>query len=96
MGNADQTELVPDSAWAKAMRTLITRWRNDPAGTYQTWFLWDQRLKNFRSIRRGIAEVSEIEAGTFGSAYKGSPLETVVRSIAEQPDLQGCRSRVPL
>lgn len=68
-----------------AIAVLISRWRQDTAGTYQTWFLWDERLKNFRSIRRGLAEVvTEIEAGTFGTAYKGSSLETVVRSIAEQ------------
>ncbi len=67
------------------LSSLIDRWRTDPSGTYQIWFLWEERLKNFRSIRRGIAEVvSEIEAGTFGSAYKGSSLETVVGSIAEQ------------
>lgn len=64
---------------------LIARWKEDPGGTYRTWFLWEQRLKNFRSIRAGIAEVvREIEAGTFGNAYKGSSLETVVHSIAEQ------------
>jgi type II restriction enzyme len=64
---------------------LISRWREDPGGTYRTWFLWEERLKNFRSIRRGIAEVvEEIEGGTFGSQYKGSSLETVVGSIAEQ------------
>lgn len=68
-----------------AVGVLITRWRQDAGSTYQTWFLWDQRLKNFRSIRRGLAEVvSEIEAGTFGNVYKGSSLETVVGSIAEQ------------
>ena len=67
------------------MRELITRWRDDAGGTYRTWFLWEERLKNFRSIRRGLAEVvAEIEAGTFGNAYKGSSLETVVGSIAEQ------------
>ncbi len=32
------------------VRTLIDRWRADPGGTYQTWFLWDERLKNFRSM----------------------------------------------
>lgn len=65
--------------------TLIERWRNDSAGTYRTWFLWEERLKNFRSIRRGITQiVAEIEAGSFGNAYKGSSLETVVGSIAEQ------------
>lgn len=64
---------------------LMSRWRQDAGGTYQNWFLWNERLKNFRSIRRGLAEVvAEIQAGTFGTAYKGSSLETVVRSIAEQ------------
>lgn len=68
-----------------AVALLILRWRQDAGGTYQTWFLWKERLKNFRSIRRGLAEVvTEIEAGTFGTVYKGSSLETVVRSIAEQ------------
>lgn len=67
------------------LRELILRWRDDPGATYRTWFLWEERLKNFRSIRRGLAEViTEIEAGTFGNVYKGSSLETVVGSIAEQ------------
>jgi type II restriction enzyme len=64
---------------------LITRWKTDPAATYRSWFLWDERLKNFRSIRRGIGQVvTEIENGTFGVAYRGSSLETVVHSVAEQ------------
>ncbi|WP_291390813.1 type II restriction endonuclease [Devosia sp.] len=64
---------------------LVERWRNDPYGTYRSWFLWEERLKNFRSIRRGIQQVvAEIESGRFGSAYRGSSLETVVHSIAEQ------------
>jgi type II restriction enzyme len=70
------------------LQLLITRWRADASATYRTWFLWEERLKNFRSIRRGLGEVvAEIEAGTFGSAYKGSSLETVVGSIAEQRQL---------
>ncbi|MBL0391196.1 type II restriction endonuclease [Ramlibacter monticola] len=65
--------------------TLISRWKDDPRSTYRTWFLWDQRLKNFRSIRRGISQVvREIEAGSFGVTYRGSSLETVVGSVAEQ------------
>ena len=49
------------------VRGLLTRWRDDVSGTYRTWFLWEERLKNFRSIRRGIsAVVAEIEADTFG------------------------------
>ena len=67
---------------------LITRWRADPGGTYQTWFLWEERLKNFRSIRRGIGQVvAEIDDGRFGCAYKGSSLESVVGSVAEQRQL---------
>ncbi|MBF5008672.1 type II restriction endonuclease [Burkholderia pseudomultivorans] len=68
-----------------ALNTLIEHWKADPAGTFQTWFLWPERLKNFRSIRQGIRQVvKEIEAGVFGNAYRGSSLETVVASIAEQ------------
>lgn len=67
------------------LRSLIVRWKDDPGATYRAWFLWQQRLKNFRAIRAGIAEVvREIDAGIFGNLYKGSSLETVVRSIAEQ------------
>ncbi len=78
-----QTELTPSDH--DSMRVLLARWKADPNATYQTWFLWEDRLKNFRSIRRGIAQVvEEIEAGTFGNTYKGSSLETVVGSIAEQ------------
>lgn len=68
-----------------ALRTLVEHWRQDPNGTYTSWFLWEERLKNFRSIRRGLEQViSEMKAGTFGTLYKGSSLETVVKSIAEQ------------
>jgi len=70
---------------ASGYATLIQRWKDDPGGTYRTWFLWEERIKNFRSIRTGIAEVvREIEAGTFGNVYKGSSLETVVGAISEQ------------
>jgi type II restriction enzyme len=64
---------------------LLDRWRLDPNGAYQSWFLWEERIKNFRSIRRGLQEVvAEIESGVFGNSYRGSSLETVVHSIAEQ------------
>ena len=67
------------------IRLLIQRWREDSASTYRSWFLWEERIKNFRSIRRGIAQVvAEIEAGKFGNQYRGSSLETIVHSIAEQ------------
>jgi type II restriction enzyme len=71
-----------NSPW---LPTLINRWRTDPEGTYQSWFLWEERLKNFRSIRKGLARViQDIESGEFGTAYRGSSLETVLHSVAEQ------------
>lgn len=80
-----QARPIDVSNRTQQLRELITIWRNDQGATYQNWFLWDERLKNFRSIRRGIQQVvAEIQAGTFGVAYRGSPLETVVHSIAEQ------------
>ncbi|WP_068878739.1 MULTISPECIES: type II restriction endonuclease [unclassified Phenylobacterium] len=67
------------------VRELLGRWRSDAGAGYQTWFLWEERLKNFRSIRRGVQQVAaEIAEGRFGVAYRGSSLETVVHSIAEQ------------
>lgn len=69
----------------EALGRLIAHWKADTNSTYNTWFLWEERLKNFRSIRRGIGQVvRDIESGTFGNAYRGSSLETVVGSIAEQ------------
>jgi len=73
------------SEHAQALEALIRRWRDDSHGAYRSWFLWEERLKNFRSIRRGISQViEEIAADSFGNVYKGSSLETVVGSIAEQ------------
>ena len=67
------------------IRPLLSFWREDPGGTYRTWFLWKDRLRNFGAIRRGVTEVvREIEAGSFGNLYRGSALEPVVKSIAEQ------------
>lgn len=71
-----------------SLASLVERWRDDAGSTYRTWFLWEERIKNFRSIRRGLSQVvAEIEAGTFGNVYKGSSLETVIGSIAEQRQL---------
>ena len=73
---------------AEHLQPLIERWKSDTHSTYSSWFLWDERLKNFRSIRRGISQVvMEIKDGSFGNAYRDSSLETVVHSIAEQRQL---------
>ncbi|MCM2332337.1 MAG: type II restriction endonuclease [Anaeromyxobacteraceae bacterium] len=75
----------PTNVPAVPLEALIRRWRDDPGGTYRTWFLWEERLKNFRSIRRGLGVVvDEIAKGTFGNVYRGSSLEVVVGAIAEQ------------
>lgn len=65
---------------------LADRYRQDPESVYRTWFLHDgNRLKAFRSIRRGVEEVVRaVRGGTFGNNYKGSPLETVLESVTEQ------------
>lgn len=73
------------NAPSDSLASLIEKWKADPGSTYRSWFLWDDRLKNFRSIRRGLAAVvREIKAGTFGNTYRGSSLEVVVASVAEQ------------
>jgi type II restriction enzyme len=69
----------------KHQQVLIEQWKADAGSAYGSWFLWEERLKNFRSIRRGLHEVvREIRDNSFGAAYRGSSLETVVHSIAEQ------------
>ncbi len=69
----------------EALSETIRVWKTNPNFSYLGWFLSDDRTKNFRSIRRGIKKViEEIEQGKFGNAYRGSSLETVVYSIAEQ------------
>lgn len=40
-----------------SVELLIDHWKRDPHATYRTWFLWEERLKNFRSIRRGIGQI---------------------------------------
>jgi type II restriction enzyme len=70
------------------MSKVIEVWKSNPNASYSTWFLWEERLKNFRSIRTGVKKVvQEIEQGHFGNSYRGSSLETVVHSIAEQKQI---------
>ena len=69
----------------ETLAPLIERWKADPGGTYRSWFPWDERLKNFRSIRCGLtAVVPEIDDCSFGNLYRGSSPEVVVGSVAEQ------------
>lgn len=65
---------------------LVSRYTADPESVYNTWFIGaSERLKAFRSIRRGVQDVVRtIQAGTFGNDFKGSPLEFVLSAITEQ------------
>lgn len=64
----------------------IQKYKQDPESVYHTWFINNaDRLKAFRSIRRGVAQVvKDIKEGTFGNDFKGSSLEFVLNVITEQ------------
>lgn len=65
---------------------LVSRYKGDAESVYNTWFISGaERMKAFRSIRRGVKDVIEsIASGTFPNDFKGSPLETVLTAITEQ------------
>jgi len=69
--------------------SLIDRYKSDPESVYNTWFISsEERMKAFRSIRRGVRDVVDsIAAGTFGNDFKGSPLEVVLAAITEQKEV---------
>ncbi len=68
------------------LHALISRYRADSDSVYNTWFVNnDERLKAFRSIRRGVQQVvSDIRDKKFPNDFKGSSLEFVLSCIAEQ------------
>ncbi|MBN8624772.1 MAG: hypothetical protein J0M17_04700 [Planctomycetes bacterium] len=68
------------------LNELVGRYKQDPESVYNTWFVDSpERLKAFRSIRRGVIDVVDaIRTDRFGNDFKGSPLETVLESITEQ------------
>lgn len=65
---------------------IILQYKKDSQSVYNTWFIDnDQRLKAFRTIRRGVLQVIEdIKNKTFPNDFKGSSLEFVLNCIAEQ------------
>lgn len=68
------------------LKNIVIRYKSDPESVYNTWFVNSpERLKAFRSIRRGVMDVVEaIRSGGFGNDFKASPLETVLECITEQ------------
>ncbi len=69
-----------------ALQAIITNYKSDRESVFNTWFINnEERLKAFRSIRRGVLDVvQDIKDNKFGNDYKGSSLEFVLTCIAEQ------------
>jgi type II restriction enzyme len=68
------------------LKAIISDYKNDGETVYNSWFVNnDERLKAFRSIRRGVFDViRDIKNGEFGNDFKGSSLEFVLNCITEQ------------
>ena len=68
------------------LKSIIDDYKKDEESVYNSWFINnDERLKAFRSIRRGVVDVIEdIKGGCFGNDFKGSSLEFVLSCITEQ------------
>ncbi len=65
---------------------IVRQYKQDSESVYNTWFINNEdRLKAFRSIRRGVLNVTQdIKNGRFGNDFKGSSLEFVLTCITEQ------------
>ncbi len=65
---------------------IILQYKEDKQSVYNTWFINnEERLKAFRSIRRGVIQViDDIKNQKFPNDFKGSSLEFVLRCITEQ------------
>jgi len=65
---------------------LLGKYKSDKECVFNTWFINnEERLKAFRSIRRGVQKVIEdIKLEQFGNDYKGTSLEFVLNCITEQ------------
>lgn len=68
------------------LNKIIQQYKSDQESVYNTWFINnDERLKAFRSIRRGVIQVIEdIKNNKFPNDFKGSSLEFVLTCISEQ------------
>lgn len=68
------------------LQSIINQYKNDKESVYNTWFINnEERLKAFRSIRRGVLQViDDIKNKRFGNDFKGTSLEFVLTCITEQ------------
>lgn len=67
-------------------RKIVDAYRQDRESVFHTWFMNSaDRLKAFRSIRRGVERVvDDIRVGRLGNDFRGSSLEFVLNCITEQ------------
>ncbi len=65
---------------------IIQQYKQDKESVYNTWFINnEERLKAFRSIRRGVQQVvDDIRNKSFPNDFKGTSLEFVLTCITEQ------------
>jgi type II restriction enzyme len=68
------------------LKSIVDDYKRDKETVYNSWFVNnDERLKAFRTIRRGVFDViQDIKCGSFGNDFKGSSLEFVLNCISEQ------------
>ncbi|UUO24987.1 hypothetical protein FGD67_18540 [Colwellia sp. M166] len=71
------------------LKLIIKNYKEDKETVYNSWFVNnDERLKAFRTIRRGVFNViKDIKNGNFGNDFKGSSLEFVLNCITEQKQI---------
>ena len=71
---------------SNSLTPIIQQYKSDDESVYNTWFINnEERLKAFRSIRRGVKQVvDDIKDGRFPNDFKGSSLEFVLSCITEQ------------
>lgn len=68
------------------LKNIIDKYKSDEESVFNTWFINnDERLKAFRSVRRGVNNViQDIKNKQFGNDFKDSSLEFVLNCITEQ------------
>ncbi|MBX9850269.1 MAG: hypothetical protein K2X86_00755 [Cytophagaceae bacterium] len=68
------------------LKSIAANYKTDKESVYNTWFVNnEERLKAFRSIRRGVQQVvKDIKEKKFGCDFKGTSLEFVLTCITEQ------------
>ncbi len=73
----------------QTLQPIAQAYKADPQSVSNTWFISSEdRLKAFRSIRRGVSTVVEdIRHKRFPNDFKGSSLEFVLGCIGEQKQI---------